>query len=703
MNKPIRVLYVDDSPLDRALVHDALMLEHTEFSLTVATSCAEFEVCLSSGDYDLILSDCNILGYEGLQVLDTVRAIAAHIPVVIVTGTGSEEIAVECMKRGAADYVIKSPRHIQRLPLTIHAVLERKRLQDEHKFTYHALQASEQRFRSLIENSSDAIALFTTDGTVLYASPATTRILGYELSEFVGRSVFDFVHPDDHEMVMSRLHEVVQKPDAMIKVSAYFRHKDDSWRFLEGIFNNLLDDPSVGAIVNNYRDLTDARHYQEQLEYQANHDTLTGLSNRNLLHDRLSQAIVYAQRYQRLVVVAFIDLDNFKIINDSLGHNVGDQLLKMVAARLTESMRKGDTVARHGGDEFVLILNDQESMETITYVMRKILDIVSLLFLVEGREIYITCSIGFSIYPQDGKDAETLLKNADAAMYRAKENGRDNFQFFTAEMNTKVNERLMLEGTLRQALEHNEFFLNYQPLVDLRSGRIIGVEALIRWRHPQLGIVSPAQFIPLAEETGLIVAIGAWVLKNACTQNKAWQEAGFDPINVAVNLSARQFRQKDLVESIAQILHDTRLEACYLDLELTESMVMHNAEEVISTLQELKSMGVGLSIDDFGTGYSSLSYLKRLPVGRLKIDQSFVRDITEDPDDAVIAQAVISLAHSLNLKVIAEGVETAEQLDFLRAHHCDEMQGYYFSRPVSAELFAELLSNKKTLQRFNYN
>jgi len=824
MHQIIRILYVDDSPHDRALVHDALMLDHTGFSLITATSHEEFEAHLAEGGYDLILSDFNILGYEGLQVLDRVRELTPHIPVVIVTGTGSEEIAAEAMKRGAFDYVIKTPNHIQRLPFTVHTVLERKHLQEEHKRAYEALRASEerfhhlaevspvgiftadvqggcqyvnqrwcdiagmspqqaygagwmstlhpddyqrvihewhhaakncvpfkseyrfrnpqgivtwvigqavierttagsvkgyigtitditehkraeqalqiseQRFRSLIENSADAIALFDAEGIILYGSPATARILGYEQSEFVGRSAFDFVHPDDREMVMSRLNEVLQKPAAMINVRAYIKHKDGSWRFLEGIFNNLLDEPSVRAIVNNYRDITDARRYQEQLEYQANHDMLTGLSNRNLLYDRLDQAIVYAQRYKRLVAVVLIDLDNFKIINDSLGHNVGDQLVKAVATRLRECVRKGDTVARQGGDEFVLVLNDQENLPAVTHVMQKILNIISRVYVVEDREIYITCSIGFSLYPQDGLDVETLLKNADAAMYRAKEHGRNNFQFFTPEMNAKINERLTLESSLRQALERNEFFLHYQPLVDLHSGRIISAEALVRWKHPELGVISPAKFIPLAEETGLIVSIGAWVLKTACAQNKAWQEAGLYAINVSVNLSARQFRQKDLVNSIAQALKDARLDARYLELELTESVIMHNAEEVIDTLRELKSMGIHLSIDDFGMGYSSLSYLKRFPVDRLKIDQSFVRDITFDPDDAAIAQAVITLAHSLDLRVIAEGVETEAQLNFLRAHCCDEIQGYYFSRPVPAEAFGELLRNNQSLQ-----
>ena len=421
---------------------------------------------------------------------------------------------------------------------------------------------------------------------------------------------------------------------------------------------------------------------EERLSYLAHHDALTNLPNRMLFIDRLGQALSRAPWHKRLAAVLFLDLDHFKRINDTLGHTMGDLLLKEVAKRLAQCSRQGDTVARMGGDEFTIILADIAHAQDVPKVAQKIIDIFSKRFVVGDHEIFITTSVGISLYPDDGEDPEALLKNADAAMYRAKEIGRNTYQYFSIDMNTKASERLALETDLRHALEREEFLVHYQPQVDLNTGQIIGMEALVRWQHPDLGLVPPAKFIPLAEDTGLIAPIGEWVLRTACAQNKAWQTAGLPPIRVGVNLSARQFQCQNLVEMIVRILKETGLDPTYLELELTESVLMQNTEAIIATLCELDAMGINISIDDFGTGYSSLSYLKRFPINRLKIDQSFVRDITTDPDDAAIVTAIITLAHSLKLKVIAEAVETEEQLAFLRSLNCDEMQGYLFSRPL---------------------
>src|SRR6185369_7380999 len=422
-------------------------------------------------------------------------------------------------------------------------------------------------------------------------------------------------------------------------------------------------------------DITARIKAESEIQQLINYDTLTGLPNRNLLHDRLKLAIAQASRDQHLVGVLILDLDRFKGINDTLGHRAGDKLLMSVSKRLAACVRDSDTLARLGGDEFVVILNNVTHEEGITSVSKKILAVIS-------EPIYI-----------DGQDTHTLLKHADLAMYQAKELDRNNFQFFSREMNIKVLERMMLENSMRKALEREEFFLVYQPQVDARSGRIVGIEALLRWNHPDMGLLAPDKFIYLAEETGFIIPIGEWVMRTACRQNKAWQDRGLPAVRVAVNLSAKQFGQYHLDEMIASTLMETGLDPEWLELEITESAIMKNADQNAIILRKLKDMGVSLAIDDFGTGYSSLAYLKHFPISRLKIDRSFVRDITTNPDDAAIAEIIIAMAQTLKLSVIAEGVETRAQMELLSFNNCIEMQGYLFSHPVRAEEFARLMKN----------
>ena len=425
---------------------------------------------------------------------------------------------------------------------------------------------------------------------------------------------------------------------------------------------------------------------EDRIHFLANHDALTGLPNRSLLDDRLSQAILFAQRYDREVVVAFVDLDNFKLVNDSLGHNAGDEALKRITGRMAAFLRATDTLMRLGGDEFVIILADQpKGTEDISCLLQNLRASIAAPLLIDGHTLRVTGSIGVANYPNDGTDARTLLANADAAMYRAKQIGRDNFQFYTADLNIRARERLLLHEELRNAVARNEFVLFYQPQLELQTGKIFAVEALIRWRHPKSGLVSPDAFIPMAEQTGLIVPIGDWVLREACRQNKAWQDAGLPHMNVCVNVSARQFNDKSLVAKVIDALHASGLEAKYLELEVTESLIMHDGEAASAVMEELRGLGVHLSIDDFGTGYSSLSALSTFPVGRLKIDKSFITDLTTNEHDRAVASAVISLGRKLKLKVIAEGVETEEQLEFLRENNCDEMQGYHLSKPLAAD------------------
>jgi diguanylate cyclase (GGDEF)-like protein/PAS domain S-box-containing protein len=573
-------------------------------------------------------------------------------------------------------------------------LLVKRKLEDSRR----AAQALNLRDRA-IESSINAIIITDhtrADNPIEYVNPAFTRITGYSAAEAMGRN-WNFLLGDE-----------VDQP-ALEGIRVALREKKEGRALLRNfrkdgsLFWNDLhlapvrgDSGAVTHFIGILNDVSNAMRYQDELEHQANHDTLTGLPNRNLLKDRIAQAIAYAQRYQRTLAVAFIDLDNFKLVNDSLGHQAGDQLLKIVSARLQSCVRVSDTVARLGGDEFVVLLCDhpaEPGVESppLSVTLQRILDEIALPYRIGPHEFFLSCSIGYTLLPGDGDTADLLLRNADMAMYRAKDLGRNNIQPFVPELNEKVVRRLSLEGDLRRALDNGEFYLCYQPQLDLVTRRMVGMETLIRWQHPQRGLISPVQFIPLAEETGLIVPIGAWVLRTACAQAKAWQDAGLPPVRLSVNLSARQFIQRDLIASIRQTLDETGLSPEYLELELTESLIMHNADLFISTLRELREIGIELAVDDFGTGYSSLSYLQRFPINRLKIDQSFVRDIVGNADSGAISVAIIMLGHSLGLKVIAEGVETIEQLDFLHSSNCNEIQGYYFSKPLPAAEMQKLL------------
>ena len=445
----------------------------------------------------------------------------------------------------------------------------------------------------------------------------------------------------------------------------------------------------IGAVLA-FHDVTDKKALQQQLSHQAQHDSLTGLPNRLLLTDRLTQALVRGRRKGHIVAVLFLDLDRFRPINDTLGHTIGDSLLQATSQRLANTLREGDTIARHGGDEFAILIPELTQAEDAAIVARKTLDIFSEPFIINDQEIFITTSIGISLYPADGIDCETLVKHADTALSHAKIQGRNNYQFFTTSLNASAYERLSLENSMRKALEREEFIVFYQPQVNLTNGKIVGAEALVRWNHPQKSLISPQQFIPIAEETGLIVPLGEWVLYSACNQFRTWQKEGHPSIRLAVNLSARQFSQPNLVSTVAHILDKTGLDPHLLDLEITESIAMQDVDFTIQILNAFKVMGITLSIDDFGTGFSSLYYLKRFPIDTLKIDKSFVADIDTQLDGGQIVNAIIVLAQNLHLKVIAEGVETTEQYTFLKDKNCDEMQGFLFSKPVPAVEFEKM-------------
>ena len=553
--------------------------------------------------------------------------------------------------------------------------------------------------RTLIGNLDGLVYRCRNDAcwTMEFVSEGCERLTGYPAADLLHNRRISFdqiVHPQDLEL-LAQVAEAAARTRERYTIEYRIVRADGGVRWVWERGTPVFGpDSKLVAFEGFIEDITERKSDQERIVHQASYDALTGLANRSLLNTRLAQLIADAEVEGARAAVAFVDLDNFKFINDTFGHQLGDTLLQAMAERLKACVRETDTVARLGGDEFVLVLTRYAGDEDITRIVQRVHAAVAEPWNAGRREFHVTCSIGVAVYPQNGRNADVLLRNADSAMYKAKESGRNTFQFFTPELNRLVVERIGLEHRLRSALARRQFLLHYQPRVDLRSRRIVGAEALLRWRVPGRGLVSPARFISVAEDTGLIVPIGKWVLQAACQQNKAWQVEGLPPIVISVNVSPRQFRQDDIVATIAEALGQSDLDPRFLQIELTEGLAMHDAEKYVGMLGRISALGVQIAVDDFGTGYSSLSYLKRFPVDHLKVDRSFVRDLPADPDDAAIVQAIIALGHKLGLKVVAEGVETVEQYDYLRRSLCDEMQGYYFSKPLLASDFGAMLADQ---------
>ncbi len=698
------ILIVDDDAGARLLLSETL--KQANFRVSEAENGVHALELFSTNRPDLVMLDVEMPDMDGFTVCAKLRAeYGAHnVPIVMVTGLDDTQSIHRAYEVGATDFLTK-PINWAILPHRVRYIVRMGKVVEE-------LRKSESRLANAQRIAKLGNWEWHIDANTLRCSEETYRIFGLRPPE-VGSSytaLFNSIHPADRDAVEKALNRALfqQKP---YNIDHRIVFPNGSERFVnqqaEVTFNRNGEPVHM---IGTVQDVTDRKLAEDQIRTLAYYDTLTDLPNRRMFKEYLEKILSRARRQDELAAVFVLDLDRFKRINDTLGHSMGDLLLREVAQRLHASVRREDFIARHhgdtansnsvarlGGDEFALLLTDITSLQDAARIARRTLAVLSEPYLLDQQEIFITASVGITVYPHDGDNVETLLKNADTAMYHAKAEGRNNYQYYTKSMNATAFERLAMENSLRRALERNEFELFYQPQLNIETGNIVGMEALMRWNHPDMGMVSPIEFIPLAEESGMIVLMGEWGLRAACEQNKAWQEAGFPPLTMSVNISSLQFKQQNLTTVVAKILNDTRLDPRYLDLELTEGTVMQNAEDTIATLHSLKEMGIRLSIDDFGTGYSSLSYLKRFPLHTLKVDRSFVKDLTKDADDEAITHAIIAMASSLGLKVIAEGVETEDQLRFLASRGCDEMQGYLFSPPLSASKITELLQSNSNL------
>lgn len=640
------------------------------------------------GNIDIILVDFHLPDSQGIATFDELFKLSPPVPIMMLCNEEEEELAVEAVGRGAQGFLSKGHFPSTLVPQALRNIIQRKGVEE-------ALFVEKERARVTLESIGDGVISTDIAGNVTYLNAQAEQMTGWSRDDADGRPIDEVLHLIDaitREAARNPVHQVIQHKKTMglyansvlVRRDGYESHIEDS---AAPIFNK--NGEVTGAVIV-FHDISQVKAMAQQMAHLAHHDFLTGLPNRMLLNDRLAQAMVYANRHGTKLAVLFLDLDNFKHINDSLGHSAGDKLLQSVTERLVENVRQSDTVSRQGGDEFVILLLEEAYAENAAITAEKIVLSLARPHQIDQHELHITTSIGISLFPDDGSDADTLIKNADAAMYYAKKKGRNNYQFFKSEMNARAVARQTIESDLRRAIENEEFVLHYQPKVNLKSGKIIGAEALIRWNHPSKGMVLPEAFIAIAEDCGLIIPIGRLVLRQACRQAKDWIDEGKPSITMAVNISALEFRHRDFYQCVSEILRETGLEPRLLQLELTESILMRNVESSAALLQALKKMGVQLAVDDFGTGYSSLSYLSQFPIDVLKIDQSFVKDITPNETNGIIVSAVISMGASLKQKVIAEGIETQEQLSFLNDRQCDEGQGYFFGWPAPASDFAKI-------------
>jgi diguanylate cyclase (GGDEF)-like protein/PAS domain S-box-containing protein len=676
------IMVVDDSAFMRATFRS--FLENEGYEVIEAENGMEALYLFGKLKPDIILMDYVMPGINGATTCAKLKKLpeGKNTTVIMITSLEDEATVNTAFESGATDYISK--------PINWAVLRQRLNRSIREKNTERTLKQSEAFARSIIDHAVEGILTVDVEGVIRYINPAAEQAFGYMSEEIIGKNINtifpkltynDFIYFNKKDRISNTNKETVGYK------------KDSSSVPIELTISKFAVEKEFNFTII-MRDITERKRYEETIKFQAFYDALTGLPNRALLKERIDIEISHSKQAKQKLAVMFLDLDRFKLINDTLGHDIGDKLLKEIALRLKNCVGKHATIARIGGDEFVVLLPGLVHEESAAHVASKILEAIRQPILIDNHVLYITISIGISIYPEDGGNDETLLTNADVAMYRAKEEGKNNFQLYTPALNEKALERLALENSLRRALEYNEFVVHYQPKVDGKTEVIVGMEALIRWQHPNWGLVPPLKFIPIAEETGLIMPIGEWVLRTACTHNKFLQDSGFPPVTVAVNLSSRQFELQDLTNIVAGILEETGLAAEYLELEITESIAMQSVDHTLKTISQLREMGVKFSIDDFGTGYSSLSQLSNFSVNKLKIDKSFVEKIDGNKGNSTIASTVLALGKSLALSVVAEGVETEEQVNFFRINNCDEMQGYFFGRPMTNEAFSKYYTEK---------
>jgi len=702
----ISLLIVEDEP--RYLESTRLLLAQFVHSIDAALTVAQALALLSERSYDLALLDLRLPDGTGHEIMAYIRAHHPDCRIIVASGDSEIDSAIQSLRLGAYDY-LRKPYEPEELIKTVRNVVRKLQLERDNARMVHQLEQSEQWHRLLVNASPDVIYTLDANGRFTYLNDSIQSTLGYLPGELIGRDYKTIIASDQLETAHYHFNERRTGERATRNFELLLRRKDD---LLSSLTERTSDQRVVvelssmgmyrptslgmGEFLGSYgvvRDISARKQAEATIAFQAYHDLLTGLPNRALFKDRLGQAMVQAKRHGQTMATLFLDMDHFKVVNDTLGHLVGDGLLQALAQRLRGSLREGDTLSRIGGDEFMLLLPHIRTRDNAAYIAQKIIASLKQPFSIEGHELYASMSIGIAIFPDDGENIETLIKHADIAMYHAKDHGRNDYKFFTQDLHKSYTGRLAIENEMRHALENKEFEVFYQPQVAVESQRIRGMEALIRWNHPTRGMVSPNDFIPVAEASGLITPISEWVINAACRQAKLWRDSGMPAVTMAVNLSARQIEHPQFVDKFLQCLHKHMPDGQGIEIEITETTLMRDMEGAISKLRKLADMGVEISIDDFGTGYSSLSYLKKLPINTIKIDRSFIHDLTGHMNNgSTIVAGIAAMAKGLNLKVVAEGVETQEQLDYLQTLGCDTYQGFFYSRPVNAGAATEILT-----------